>query len=489
LGPARAWYSDKLFRVDEEILGGVPVGILQLNSAWASGPSDGEQGLLLGEVQLREALEQTADTTVRVALVHHPMADLREFDQDKAEGLLGAPGGAHFLLRGHRHKGKTVDRATPDGKVLELAAGAAYTSGRWPRGFLETEIDLAEGRARVEFFEYAESGRGFWAKDSKVYENSPDGVATFDLPEELRLGEKAPEPEAAPLSEARREGLTARYRRAAAAMHGTVRFIGIGDPRRTPNVRVPELFVPLKLRVERQGEKEQIWETGELLERLIKSNKRGGRVVVLGDPGSGKTTLCRYAAVVLAGEAKLEGLEVPETLVPLFLPFREYVRQCREEGDRGVLAFLEEQAGNHLQVSLPEGFLEAKLESGEAAVLLDGLDEVGSAKERADMRERVLAFERLYPKTPILVTSRIAGYESASLPRRGESSAFTHTRIDPFGDEDLHEFGRHWYVAQEPDDPVARNRGTADLLAALEADPRVRELAHTPMLATQDNDG
>lgn len=122
LGPARAWREDRPWRVDPREHGGLEVGILQLNSAWASGPQD-EQGLLVGEAQVRDALTEAADARLRIALVHHPLADLRDTDREKLETLLPARGGAHFLLRGHLHRSRTQQELSPDGSLIELAAG------------------------------------------------------------------------------------------------------------------------------------------------------------------------------------------------------------------------------------------------------------------------------------------------------------------------------------------------------------------------------
>jgi len=307
---------------------------------------------------------------------------------------------------------------------------------------------------------------------------------------------------------ARREATSARYRQAAAAYHGRARFIGFADHRPRPNTTVGELYVPLRLtRWGQHGlqmqelwdmkaaalrnivtgftasfQEQEPWTTATVVERLCAgpSERDTARIVVLGGPGSGKTTLCRFLSVVIAGEIRLPDMAPERSLIPLLLPFREYTR---ESASLSIIEFLYRQAGTELSIALPEGFLEGVLEAGQAVLLLDGLDEVGRPGERAAMRDRVMAFCRAYPRTPLLVTSRIAGYDEALLAAHGREG-FVHLELAAFEDEDLREFVRRWYAIQEPDDPVARDRGIADLSAAMTAEPRITELARNPMLAT-----
>ncbi|MCP4654644.1 MAG: NACHT domain-containing protein, partial [bacterium] len=319
-----------------------------------------------------------------------------------------------------------------------------------------------------------------------MYQKTRDGVWTFPLAAHLKIDSEAPA-SVGELSDARRSTLTARYRAAAAAVHGTPRFVGLASYRRGPNVRVPELFVPLRLKVWGTGEDAPDWTTGELIARLAEpvENGEAARVVVLGGPGSGKTTLCRFATVCLAGEGPREYADPCQELLPLFLPLRDYVRACNEGEDRSLLDFLVDEARNRLQVPVPQSFLEHALDEGRAVLLLDGFDEVGSAGEREGMRERVQALCRLYPRTPVLLTSRTAGYEDAPVPRHFRSTpGFDHVALTEFDDEDLHQFVARWYAVQEPGDPVARDRGIADLTASIELNPHVRNLARNPMLAT-----
>ncbi len=227
-GPVRGWQPDRPWRVDELDVAGLRIGVLQLNSAWTAG-SDGEKGcLVVGEPQVRDALELAADAELKIALLHHPPDYLRDFDAEKLEGLFGSPDGVDLVLRGHLHKNKAALVANPDGRTIWLAAGAAYTSPDYPKQVAAGCVDLATGELKLELFRYSDEGRGFWRRDVGAYEGAPDGVWRIPVPAlEARL---APEPvEAAPSEAAveRKVSLTARYRRAAASYHGRVRFIAL----------------------------------------------------------------------------------------------------------------------------------------------------------------------------------------------------------------------------------------------------------------------
>ena len=515
-GTARGWHSHRPWRVDVLEVNGIRIGVLQLNSAWASGTNN-ENDLLVGEAQLRWALHEAEDAFVRIVLVHHPIADLRDLDRAPLEGLLTS-GDVHFLLRGHLHRTRTTLQTTPDGGVLELAAGASYVSN-WDKLHMLTELNLSTGNADVHLYRYSDQGKGFWAKDTLSYENVPDGIWTVPVPA-LRLDNEK-QALTTDISDERRATLTARYRMAAAAVHGSVRFIGFADHRPRPNVLVPELFVPLRFEQRHRHDDEKDFSTEDLLRHLLSVPAPAGtagilpasapgtlrvpaggtpalpaggtpalpaggtpalpapHAVILGDPGSGKTTLCRYLTVVLAGESPVNDIDVPDNILPLFLPFREYVRECREQKDLSLVDFLVNNSGVQLQLPIAQDYLEKALDNGNAVLILDGLDEVGSADERVTMRERVQAFYKLYPNVSLLLTSRIAGYDEAPMP-----NDFIHLVLAPFNDDDLRQFVTHWYNAQEPSDPLARDRGIADLNAALNADRHVRELARNPMLAT-----
>jgi predicted NACHT family NTPase len=120
---------------------------------------------------------------------------------------------------------------------------------------------------------------------------------------------------------------------------------------------------------------------------------RHNLLMILGRPGSGKTTfLKRLAMWCIAGEQFADR-------VPVFVTLKEFADSSHKPG---LLDFI----GN-------ADAMQQVLNAGRAFVLLDGLDEVQSAEH-----DRVLAeirnFARKYDQNTIIITCRIAAREYSS---------------------------------------------------------------------------
>lgn len=268
------------------------------------------------------------------------------------------------------------------------------------------------------------------------------------------------------------DALNVRYRQALAAACGRPRIVGM--PTGGPGVAAQTglLFIPLHLKRKRWH-----YTTDALLQALTDRPAASPcRIVILGDPGSGKTTLCRYLAATIASRT------AAAAPLPFYLPLREYVAALAR-APLSIPEFLRQNARERLSVALREDDVTCALTSGGAILLIDGIDEVGDATRRGEINERVIALAAAYPDVALVVTSRIAGYDDAPLPRTGPAS-FTRYFIDPFTDDDLQAFVRRWYVLQTPNDPDRRERDIHGLLAALAAAPAVGALARNPLLAT-----
>jgi formylglycine-generating enzyme required for sulfatase activity/energy-coupling factor transporter ATP-binding protein EcfA2 len=223
------------------------------------------------------------------------------------------------------------------------------------------------------------------------------------------------------------------------------------------------------------------------------------RLVVLGDPGSGKTTLLRYLALLYARDIAEHATLVRDRLGvdeahrwPILLPLRQigaFLRTQKDDGTEGhllLLKFLFKSLRNE-RLDLPRDFFDAALQCGEAIIMLDGLDEVADPELRRRVARLVEDFTRAYSQCRYLVTSRIVGYTGAA--RLGENYATTTVR--DFTLADVERFLTHWHrlvaVGQlgpgESAEVYAADQ-TQQLLGAITANERVRELAINPLMLT-----
>lgn len=240
-----------------------------------------------------------------------------------------------------------------------------------------------------------------------------------------------------------------------------------------PDIRLRDIFVPLRLLPD--GRSDGPIDLAELLHQ-------GHSIVVRGDPGTGKTTLLYFLALLYAGRATLPGYTAPPGRVPLLIPLRDFVRLQKDQPDLTFLAYLEARARSDLQLTEAHRFFfESALRMGEAVVLLDGLDEVGRASGRQRIARAIEAFRRDFPDCPFWVTSRLYGYTADVRLRTAE---FSHHRMAPLGDSEIVDFVTRWYGLQLAHNPREREERIASLTRAIAHTPSVHRLAGNPLLLT-----
>jgi formylglycine-generating enzyme required for sulfatase activity len=218
------------------------------------------------------------------------------------------------------------------------------------------------------------------------------------------------------------------------------------------------------------------------------------RLVLLGDPGSGKSTFVNHLAYLLAG-SRLGQDEVPEgwphgPLLPVRFLLRELAAHLPDGPDLARLS-AEKRASRlvaavweHLRSELAATYwaedalptLERGLDRCRALLIFDGLDEV--ALERRELvHEAVGAFARHCGENRVLVTCRVRSYHEGP-----PLQAFADVTLAPFREEQIDEFIERWYGALAQVGALrsqdARERA-GDLRSAVRP---LLELARNPLL-------
>ena len=218
--------------------------------------------------------------------------------------------------------------------------------------------------------------------------------------------------------------------------------------------------VPLTDEEKAQRQRERPWR-GEETRPLPALEAAAGepRLVLLGDPGSGKSTFVNYLAYLLAG-VWLEEAEAPAgwphgPLLPMRILLRELTAFLPGEPElRGLpaekrAARLASGVWNYVRQDLAGTYraeealatLERAVDHCQALIIFDGLDEV-APDWRAVARAAVEAFCRLCGDNRVLVTSRTRSYrEDRPL------LAFADVTLAPFDEDQIGEFVQRWYQA------------------------------------------
>lgn len=232
-------------------------------------------------------------------------------------------------------------------------------------------------------------------------------------------------------------------------------------------IDLEKIYVPLALKTDK---KEDI----EITYSIEKALNHFNKLVILGDPGSGKSTIIKHLAYKICSQRPTENKL--HNLVPLVIKgsdFSKYVSITSKKLSEYIIDFIDKRF---------EFLFTEKLESNHLLVLIDGIDEINNVSLRHSVVNRINAFIAQYPKIKIIVSSRIVGYKETRL-----NGYFDHLQVVKFKKEQIKQFISSWYlsIASNSDKDIEKAKKNAnELFRSIQKNDSVLKMASNPLLIT-----
>ncbi|MFF0659234.1 NACHT domain-containing protein [Micromonospora tulbaghiae] len=231
-------------------------------------------------------------------------------------------------------------------------------------------------------------------------------------------------------------------------------------------------YVALSLRSELSDGISEIGETS--IESLLQQHSR---LLIVGEPGSGKSTILKWIAVSAVRDNFTSSLENWNGRIPFVVKLRSM-----RDGQLPKVSELADTVSAANEPFMPENWCHDVLKRGRGVLLVDGLDEI-SREVRGRVHAWIEEMAATYKSTPVIVTTRPAALRELPF----DVAAFARAHILPMSLPQLNLFIDYWHSSVLRVEQLADGDGSPKqigdaLRQRLYSDRELRLLANNPLL-------
>lgn len=235
------------------------------------------------------------------------------------------------------------------------------------------------------------------------------------------------------------------YKVNAAEKLNVVNFIGfdIHRHRQKPKeVELNDLFVaPLFSKKIKTDNKDQEYyiESDLKLSRALEGSKN---LIILGDPGAGKSLLVKFIIHQLLSRNQDT---IGNRKLLDYTPFRIELRKYNERRETtSITKYLTEILSSEYNCNINESELNHFFNENKFILFFDGLDEIFNLSHKIKVKELIEMFSISYKNSKCIVTSRFIGYHNINFKEKH----FEEYSIQPFDNEQIEELVTKFYSSQ-----------------------------------------
>lgn len=259
----------------------------------------------------------------------------------------------------------------------------------------------------------------------------------------------------------------------------------------SPRISVTAAYLNLRVASHRDGFTGRQDQTGPAYASRLESAgasrvehglRTSSRLLVRGEAGSGKTTLLQWIAVNAARRSFSSSLAGWNGLIPLYVRLRSYADRSLPSIDA-----LSDDIAGPISSLCPNGWVRRQLESNEAILLVDGVDEL-APRQRPEVQVWLRGVLQSFPYLTVIVTSRPAAASSRWL----SAQSFDNLDLESMTYQDVEDFCDRWHAAvtiaarsgaaELPCLPEEVQNYRTDLRKHLDVRPELRQVATSPLL-------